>query len=319
MKIKIHFALLTLFTLAGTAMAADHLDAPDVAEDGRLDINDIYMFQSPTNSANVVMVMTVNPIAGVMSPTTFASCGRYQFHIDNNGDASPDITYELTFGRPQGSSGSQRVVLRRNRALIARGLTGRNVSIRRAGGGLLRCGTFDDPFFFDLGGFQNGLAFTGEDFFEGLNVSAIVLEVPRASLGGDNVSLWCRTLVGQTPFDRMGRPAINTVLISSENKNAFNLAVPAEDPSLFGDEVQAAITGLSGDADLAATLTGILLPDVLTVDTSSNAGFLNGRQLADDVIDAELGLLTAGAVTGDGVDANDVAFPGTFPYLAPAH
>lgn len=319
MKTNYLTSLFVLLALAVPVSAADHLDAPDVAEDGRLDINDIYMFQSPTNANNVVMSMTVNPIAGVMSPTTFAPHGRYQFHVDNNGDACPDITFELTFGSPRGAGGSQRVVLRRNGALIARGVTGRNVPIRRAGGGLLRCDTFDDPFFFDLAGFQNGLAFTGEDFFEGLNVSAIVIEIPRASLGGDNVSLWCRTLSGRTPFDRMGRPAINTVLISSENKNAFNLTVPATDPCLFGAEVQAAITGLSGDADLAATLTSILLPDVLTIDTSSNAGFLNGRQLADDVIDAELGLLTAGAVTGDGVDANDVVFPGTFPYLAPAH
>ena len=35
----------------------------------------------------------------------------------------------------------------------------------------------------------------------------------------------------------------------------------------------------------------VLLPDVLTFDQSSTDGFLNGRQLADDVIDAELGLL----------------------------
>mgnify|MGYP002626390588 CR=1 FL=1 len=84
--------------------------------------------------------------------------------------------------------------------------------------------------------------------------------------------------------------------------------------------MRATITALSGgDADFAAFLTDILLPDLLTVDTSNPAGFLNGRRLEDDVIDAELDLLTKGALTGDGVDANDVPFLTVFPYLAAPH
>ncbi|MGZ4256276.1 MAG: DUF4331 family protein [Gaiellaceae bacterium] len=58
----------------------------------------------------------------------------------------------------------------------------------------------------------------------------------------------------------------------------------------------------------------MLLPDILTFDTSSSAGFLNGRKLTDDVIDAELGLITNGAVPGDCV-ANDSTFLSGFPYL----
>jgi hypothetical protein len=116
----------------------------------------------------------------------------------------------------------------------------------------------------------------------------------------------------------MGRPAINTVLIPSNRKDEFNQTAPEQDSASFGDDVRTAITGLSSAAN-ASALTDILLPDVLTFDTSNSAGFLNGRQLADDVIDAELGLLTEGALTGDGVDMNDVPFLSAFPYLAPAH
>jgi len=54
------------------------------------------------------------------------------------------------------------------------------------------------------------------------------------------------------------------------------------------------------------------------VDTSSAAGFPNGRRLADDVIEIELGLVTNGAVTTDCV-ANDSTFSNSFPYLAPAN
>jgi hypothetical protein len=50
--------------------------------------------------------------------------------------------------------------------------------------------------------------------------------------------------------------------------------------------------------------------------TTSSAGFLNGRQLQDDVIDAELALLTDGALTSDRV-VNDSVFSRRFPYLGP--
>ena len=67
--------------------------------------------------------------------------------------------------------------------------------------------------------------------------------------------------------------------------------------------MQAAIDGLGGDG---AGLTPVLLPDLLTFDTTDPSTFLNGRALADDVIDFELNLLTGGEITTDGVNANDV-------------
>lgn len=65
-------------------------------------------------------------------------------------------------------------------------------------------------------------------------------------------------------------------------------------------------------------------PARLGVLANDIAGFPNGRRLTDDVVDitlqAAVGVL--GGVRsslGDGVDRNDVAFRGEFPYLAPAH
>ena len=80
----------------------------------------------------------------------------------------------------------------------------------------------------------------------------------------------------------------------------------------------------SGDnaADDAAKidqLANVILPDILTFDTASSQGFLNGRRPADDVIDAELPLVTEGAVKTDCVDSNDTTFPSGFPYLAAPH
>jgi hypothetical protein len=175
---------------------------------------------------------------------------------------------------------------------------------------------FDDPFFFDLAGFSDGFNFTGDDAFAGANVSAIVLEIPSSELGGPNVGVWARTVIGGNQIDRAGRPAINTALIPSPRKNEFNLGSPALDFASFGPDVNAGILSLSSQSN-ADALTGILLPDVLTFDTSDSSGFLNGRQLGDDVIDAALNLLSEGAVTSDGVNMNDVVFPAAFPYLAP--
>lgn len=303
--------------------AADHLDAPllRAAGQGGRDINDVYAFRSPTNAANTVLVMTVNPFAGIvnpagtMSPLTFDPSVEYQFRVDNNGDALADVTYATTFTAPVG--GVQTLTTTRNGAAFASGNTGTNIAL--AGGGAVRAGLFDDPFFFDLVGFNNGFNFTGTDTFAGADVSAIVLEVPSSDFGAQNVGIWARTLVGGNQIDRMGRPAINTALIASARKDDFNAGVPASDAANFGAEVRAQIEALNGgNATHATNTAGALLPDVLTFDTANPGGFLNGRRLADDVIDAELTLLTNSAnPIGDGVNANDVAFRKVFPYLAP--
>src|SRR2546428_2460169 len=68
--------------------AADHLDAPTVRNDGRIDINDVYVFQSGPNQAGsqTVLAMTVDPAAGFLSPTSFRPGAVYQFNVSTNGD-----------------------------------------------------------------------------------------------------------------------------------------------------------------------------------------------------------------------------------------
>ena len=325
--------------------AADHLDAPGTKADGRTDINDVYAFQSPANSANTVLIMTVNPAAGALSMTTFHPKASYEFLIDENGDAKPDTEIEIDFGKVK--DGKQEVEVEidgPHREVEAEGKTGKEIKIKS--GGKLRTGLFDDPFFFDLANFNNGATFCGtglpvSDFFLGLNVSAIVLEVPSEWLGPDDIGVWARTVLGGNQIDRMGRPAINTVFIPpnpfeagstspGNPEDLFNATKPKNDVATWNTEVVNSLTVLfslndpvnggsddpSDDAATVAAIAGILLPDILTIDTSDPAGFLNGRALANDVIDAELGIITEGAITTDCV-ANDSVFPGSFPYLAP--
>lgn len=221
------FAILGVLALAGSLAvaasvsgAADHLDAPGVTRDGRTDINDVYVFQSPTDADNTVLVMTVNPGAGVISGTTFRPGASYEFGIDNNGNVTDDVVIRSRFGGVRASDGTQQMVVSINGRSVGIGRTGSMGEID--GGGTFIAGLYDDPFFFDLAAFQQqvqggegGRTFCdgGEtDFFAGLNVSAIVIEIPSELLGADTtVGVRAQTRKGSNIIDQMGRPAINTV------------------------------------------------------------------------------------------------------------
>jgi hypothetical protein len=321
------------------AGAADHLDAPIVQQDGRTDINDVYAF---ANGDNTVLVMTVNPAAGVLSPTTLASIPgtRYEFLIDNDGDYVEDVVLKVRAERPR-ANGSQRVHLyvkdveANTQRRIGAGMSNTNLTLK--GGGMFRVGLHDDPFFFDLQAFRDQIGGAGGsrtfcdgnevDFFQGFNATAIIVEVPSASLDWDDgiINVWARTVDRQDTVDRMAKPALNTVFIASSDKNAYNATTPAEDLAVWGDRFEAVLQLFGGyDEATAEVITGLLLPDVLTLDTASTDGFvgtLNGRQLAEDVIDFELTVVTGGitgtpSIPGDCIDANDNAFLAAFPYLA---
>ena len=333
-------ALALLFgTVSLPSQAADHLDAPGLTPPGgdtRLDITDVHVFQSPSNTSSTVLVMAVNPLAGILNNGTFHPGASYDFMIDTNGDAREDLTYKVAFSTPDASL-VQNVMLRKvpalgESAVLARGQTSQAISVM--GGGMLQAGVFDDPFFFDLLAFlgAGGRSFcdgSEVDFFLGLNVSAIVLEVPSASLGTSSIGVWARTELNNQQVDRMGRPAINTVFIPNNpfepsgtepsQKNAFNSGKPRHDQRDFRGEVEDTLEIFYGVGNPTVdALANFLLPDILTIDTSMATPFPNGRGLADDVIDIELGIVTNGLVTSDCV-ANDSAFSATFPYLAPAN
>jgi hypothetical protein len=279
----------------------------------------------------------------------------YNFRIDNNGDARQDVVLSVTFGKPT-MEGVQKLQVRRNGKLILAGKTSRFGMVAANTGKGVRAfaGMRDDPFFFDLDGFLNilsnqpGKSFLGcksarTDKFAGSNVSSIVLELSPSLVtrrGSSKIGVWATTNQGGAQVDRMGRPAIATVFIPNNPfepagsepslKNTYNHSLPSEDQAQFRSEVVDTLTLLfslndgagdnkSDDPAKINALADIILPDILTFDTSNSQGFLNGRRPADDVIDAELGLVTEGAATTDCVSANDKAFPGAFPYLAGPH
>jgi len=139
--------------------------------------------------------------------------------------------------------------------------------------------------------------------------------------------------------DQMGRPAINTVFVTGSDKNVFNRTSPSNQNAAFQAKFQDRLLALNSGYTTnalgwdAATFTGALATDVLTVSLDGTTTFfdgtnvLTGRALADDVITVELILIFGGpeALTGnptnpglidDNVSANDKEFLTSFPYLA---
>ena len=349
--------------------AADHLDSPNARANGALDITDIYAFDGD-NSVKTVFVVDVNPLAGMVSGTEFATDAEYRLNVDSNGDFVADDVYTVTFG-PNASGPKQSLSLARNGTTI---LTGRTGNANNGGGAKVYAGIKDDPFFFDLAGFlrwregvdphDGNYTYDGStnldlgDFFKGTNVSTIVLEIPDSWLGS-SANFWVTTVKDGVIVDRMGKPALNTVFMNpfggTTQKDPYNQTSPGPigsataDVLMWGSQFQAVeqkfypgfVTDCgtptaSQDCGWPAAITGLLLPDVLHLDvatlgkstgtgfTGGPGGILNGRTLAEDVIDLELLVVTGGLaghpiLSTDHVGANDAAFPGSFPYLAPAH
>lgn len=147
-----------------------------------------------------------------------------------------------------------------------------------------------------------------------------------------------------TQRERLGNPLVSEVMIRKAQHHAHNTGMPSTDAAEFTDDLTGFVTGVAGrDAGYASAIAGALLPDMLvTYPRRDNVnpgtqvfwlswvfGGYGGRRLTDDVVDIGLGAIfgsllgnTNGVTPGlttDNVGANDVAFLGTFPYLAAGH
>ena len=347
---------------AGIGSAADHLDAPGLTSPSArpdADINDVNVFNSDKPGRSVI-TLTTGPGAGAIAPLTYATDVWYKINVDQNGDAVEDLAYLVRFSKDKGKSGKPSqafTVTQLNGAsatslnggkVVAKGLSNQpEASVK--GGGRAWTGVRSDPFFFDLDAFRQVVLQQdrgrtgfcdkdgkGVDFFEMLNTNAIILDIPNATLGG-KIGVWGQTLdANGKVVDQMGRPAINAVFNAGDDKNAFNATPPSQQAAKFAPNVSKTLTTFSAldkegvyKPETLAALSGVLIPDMVTFDTATAAaGPLNGRGLADDVIDAELNIVTGGfKVEGrddKGAIGSDCVGPHadiktSFPFLGKPH
>ena len=71
------------------------LDAP--RGDARLDLRDLYVFQSPHDPERTALILTANPDGGALHPDAV-----YRVAIDNDGDLRNDIAFEADTIREAG-------------------------------------------------------------------------------------------------------------------------------------------------------------------------------------------------------------------------
>ena len=324
---------------------------------GDRDIADLYVFAARHNQTVLVLTTNpaVN-IPSIDPFGSYGTNVQYRLNIDNNGDFVQDVSFVATFSRPD-EEGVQRYTIKRYTgaaAVNARGegetiATGRTDQARgrvqEEDGVKSFAGERSDPFFFDLIAFRGQLGIdptstqrfcslgvdpdpngTGTDFFKPLNALAIVLQVPDRWLG-THIGVWAdtRQKTGNTwkIVDQIGRPAINTVFNHGSDKELFNVTPPSRQADAgmpFRSNVSGVLQALGGySVGDANGLAAALIPDVMTYDTTSlGTNILNGRALSDDVIDAELSLVTKGAIPGDCVSKHTDYLAG-FPYVGKPH
>lgn len=196
--------------------AADHLDPPARVSDGATpdraaDIADVFAWHTGMGAAGrVTTVLTfAGPVPGAADQAiTCDPDVLYNIHISNDADLDDEFTIDVRFA--EDSLGNCFV-----RVTGVPGMTGNMVvptEIATTRGDVdVFAGLRDDPFFFDLEGFQDtvaalsntqpdapdGLLMTNDrDFFENLNASSIVIEFPLLAVSSDSATpfrVWAST------------------------------------------------------------------------------------------------------------------------------
>lgn len=192
-------AMLSVFLIA-----ADHVDSPSVAGTST-DIADVYAFQGD-NPNNTVLIATVQ---GPLMPGSNTTDARFdedvlhQFNIDNDGNFIEDLVIQAVrrgdsmyfWGptEPLSTGLNAQVATSTPRTSVAIS-TSTDVKMTTNNGVSYFAGPRRDAFFFDFNRFNmvaggevapKGFLPEGQasDFFENLNVLALVVEVPNSLLG----------------------------------------------------------------------------------------------------------------------------------------
>ena len=79
---------------------SSHREAPEISKDPVADSTDVYAFVSPDKPDTVTLICNYIPLQGPAGGPNFYEFGDdvlYEIHIDNDGDAKPDVTYQFRF------------------------------------------------------------------------------------------------------------------------------------------------------------------------------------------------------------------------------
>ena len=191
-----------LFAPGVGIIAADHLDPPartdpsiDDTPDRAADIADIFAWHTDTS---VILAMTIAGPQATDQPATYDPDVLYAINVSNAAPrTATDIGIRFRFGT---GSENQFGIEVTGLPGVDGPLQGSVETTLQKDGVMVRAGLFDDPFFFDLQGFQETaqtgtLSFNSErDFFAGQNLTAVVIEIPKDRIdAGALVDVWGAT------------------------------------------------------------------------------------------------------------------------------
>jgi uncharacterized protein DUF4331 len=303
-----------------------HNDAPDL--DPRTDIADLYVFQKPGDPFKSILILNVNP---KVSAAAFDPQASYELKVDTNGDFEADIAFHILFTTQ--ADGQQMATVYRAMGSVTQttGPVGEVVihsapvsfsgeaEITNEAPYRFYAGLRSEPFFADPDGFVNNMQWTGHDGWAGNNIFGIVLEVPNSALGSQpQIGIWGRAMAlvhgTLTPVNQMGRPGTN---VFRQGANT-NTTPPAQQREKYLAQYQAMFETFGCSEAEALRLAEEWLPDILPYSYTSAAGYPNGRQLTDDVVDQVVEIMTRGKMK------DDLVYPHTnylaeFPYLGIPH
>lgn len=289
-----------------------HLDTPLARQNGRLYVDDLYVFPG---SRSTVFVMDVNStITGPDVQRGFHPEARYEFKGHFDGADFEALTYRVSFGEAD-ADGRQTLQLhaltgdeaREDSAVGELLLEGRTGETAKGANTRLWAGRIADAFYIDLSllgmvnsAVRNGTALdlsgwrpeNAKNSFAGTTVESIVLEVSHQHpqlRPGAHTGVWCATKLatdagGWRQINRAGHPMMWPIFWPDDTKftNPANTRHPSQDIEADGtyiaDEI-AAVVAASGTSDdprgYGQTVARELFPDVLpyVVGTPATYGF----------------------------------------------
>jgi Domain of unknown function (DUF4331) len=327
---------LALVLIALPARASDHQDTTFLAtQRTAADLTDLYVFESPTNPNNVVLIMNFDPLITQGENRPFDPSVLYQFKIDNNGDAIEDRVIQVkvndrganqtvsVFGpdRPERIGTVSTLLGRRRQGRV-------NQVFEGPGGSTVFVGTRKE--FFKIIPDRNYLVqpnpnppFTvlsfrppgqAQDTLDPFNIHSIVMEIPRERLGTGKIGVWMTTSVSDpnrrvgnfSQIERLAVPALNELFMDFKAHNDSNLKSPTDDATNQSNFIRTFVNAIGRPQGIADAVISVAIPDVIQADLSKSAGSYLGTQLGqnfggrrptDDVIDTTASVVFGSAVT----------------------
>jgi hypothetical protein len=313
---------------------SNHFSAANIkspGDDPRLDLTDVFAFQSPADAGKTVLIIDVDPFR---TDSLFHPDAVYRINIDCDSDSQADTAFRFMFSEPANGTQTGRAYYAfgthasdaepPEEALLAAIPVGQGSAAQPVSSGMARlfAGVRSDPFFADAEGALHGFQWTGQDTFAGKNVLSIALEVPDDMLGPvPDIGIWATVSLRRdselVQVDRGGHPTINPFLNPDDAKDEYNTRQPADDVANYLEPWSKLLEQMGGyapaDAERAAMT---VLPDILHYDRAEPARYPNGRDLTDDVYSDRFAWLSNGQIPPDGLPPH-ADLMSDFPYLGP--